>query len=82
MTTNSVNLGEPDPLTDCSEVYRSGNPVAGAVLLDVSGSNDKNLGTWAYCDQGWTYILRRGYGVEGEVKRELTFNFSGLFELI
>ena len=36
-----------------------GFTLPGYYKIDPTGSNDHRSGKYAYCDNGWTYILRR-----------------------
>jgi len=49
----------PPPLTDCSEIYRTGFHAPGFYLIDLSKQRDKRRTIQVYCDGGWTHILRR-----------------------
>jgi hypothetical protein len=46
-------------VSDCSEVYRTGFKLKRFYKIDPTGSNDLGSAKPAYCDNGWTHILRR-----------------------
>ena len=46
-------------LTDCSEVFRMGFHLHGYYKIDPTGRRDDRVGTPAFCENGWTQILRR-----------------------
>ncbi len=48
------------PVSDCSELYRLGYRLSGVYVIDPSGSRDVSKSVEVYCQDGWTYLLRRG----------------------
>ena len=52
-------------LTDCSEVFRMGFHLNGFYKIDPTGRRDDRIGIPAFCENGWTQILRRLAG-DGE----------------
>ena len=55
---HNILSDQTPPLKDCSEVYRMGVKAPGWYNLDPSGNLNNNDDEF-YCEDGWTYILRR-----------------------
>ena len=51
---------ENPPLPSCADLYLAGFKVPGHYWIDPSGNLDSLNAIRAYCDEGWTHILRRG----------------------
>jgi len=56
-------------MSDCSEVYRLGFTLPGPYLIDPTGKRDQHSAVEVYCQDGWTYVLRRQSG------SQVRFNF-------
>jgi hypothetical protein len=51
------------PVSDCSELYRLGYQLPGVYSIDPSGSRNISIAVEVYCQDGWTYLLRRGLDI-------------------
>ena len=47
------------PLTDCGELFNLGYKAAGTYWIDPTGNRDYQNLKRVYCDEGWTFILKR-----------------------
>ena len=65
-------------VTDCSEVYRMGLKLPGYYNIDPTGDMDPKRGVPAYCEDGWTYILRR----HSERDRKVIFIFNNYPQIL
>ena len=54
-------------LLDCSELYRAGFILPGFYKIDPTGNSSPSLGRNAFCENGWTHILRRMPTDQGQV---------------
>ena len=54
-------------LLDCSELYRAGFILPGFYKIDPTGNSSASLGRYAFCENGWTHILRRMSTDQGQV---------------
>ena len=54
-------------LLDCSELYRAGFILPGFYKIDPTGNSSPSLGRNAFCENGWTHILRRMSTDQGQV---------------
>ena len=54
-------------LLDCSELYRAGFTLPGFYKIDPTGNRSATLGRYAFCENGWTHILRRMPTDQGQV---------------
>ena len=67
-------------LLDCSELYRAGFILPGFYQIDPTGNSSASLGRNAFCENGWTHILRRMPTDQGQVKmRKMQFVPQYLF---
>ena len=55
-----LNSDEYPVSRDCAETYNTGRSLPGLYLIDPSGQGKSSLGVEVYCEDGWTYILKRG----------------------
>lgn len=55
------------PATDCSELGQLGIKSDGVFYIDPSGQRKTERGIRVYCENGWTYILKRGQYKNGKV---------------
>ena len=54
-------------LLDCSELHRAGFSLPGFYKIDPTGKSSASLGRYAFCENGWTHILRRMPTDQGQV---------------
>ena len=54
-------------VSDCSEVYRTGFKLKGFYKIDPTGNNELGSAKFAYCENGWTHLLRRMPDEAGKV---------------
>lgn len=55
-------------MKDCSELYAAGYVAPGRYIVDPTGQRDYRRAVHVDCEEGWTYILKRGesYKYEGD----------------
>ena len=57
-------------MRDCAETFQNGRKEPGVYLIDPSGQKKSSFGIRVYCENGWTYILKRGQHGNEKVMRE------------
>eukprot|EP00095_Tigriopus_kingsejongensis_P010500 snap_masked-scaffold436_size171858-processed-gene-0.19 protein:Tk10500 transcript:snap_masked-scaffold436_size171858-processed-gene-0.19-mRNA-1 annotation:"achain tachylectin 5a from tachypleus tridentatus (japanese horseshoe crab)" len=59
-TAAPCDTSEHPPLSDCLELQKAGQLTPGEYHIDPSGQRDMSQAFPVYCEDGWTYVLRRG----------------------